>query len=271
VPDESTAGLAPADGAIVVVADPVYAPDDERFAAGITGTAAADDTPSTAADWLDPAPLPRLRWSRAEVQAIVDNAAARPIRQYTDFDATRERLLALDGDAGILHVIAHVHVDSASNATSGVLLSLFDSEGRTHAGFVSYYDLLGIHRVPPLVVLSGCDTGLGIDLHGEGPVGLARAFMYSGATKVVASLWPTGDQASARLMATFYRGLLDPKRDLSAAAALQQAQLELRDSDRRFRHPYSWAPFTVSYRMPEKAADRTAYARSAPPGDQPAR
>jgi tetratricopeptide (TPR) repeat protein len=258
-----------ADGtAIVVFADPVYAPTDERFAPGAAGDAAADDTPG-ATLWLELTQLPRLHWSRAEVEAIADDATPGRSRLYADFDATRERLLALDGDARILHVSAHVRVDSRSNATSGVVLSLFDAAGDPQPGFVSYYDLLHIRRSPPLVVLSGCDTGLGVDLHGEGPVGLARAFMYSGATEVVSSLWPAGDQSSARLMAAFYRGLLDQQ--LSPAAALQQAQLELRSSGRRFRHPHAWAAFTVSYRSPDANAGATAYARAAGPAEASAR
>ena len=264
---QQESAVRPARG-IAVFADPVYAPTDDRFAPGVTATPTAVETPESSFPWLEPEKLPRLRWSRDEVRAIRDDTAPGQTQVYANFDATRERLLALDGDFGILHVVAHVHVDSASNATSGVVLSLYDAEGHAQPGFVSYYDLLGIRRSPPLVVLSGCDTGLGVDLHGEGPVGLARAFMYSGAMQVVASLWPTGDQSSARLMAGFYRGLLDPERKLSPAAALRQAQLDLRNSDRRFRHPYSWAAFTVSYRAPTELTDHTTYARAATPGSQ---
>lgn len=168
---------------------------------------------------------------------------------YSDFAATREQLLGLEGvDAAILHIGAHARVSSASNEGSGIVLSLFDARGGALQGFVSYYDLLQIRRAPALVVLSGCDTALGLDLHGEGPVGLARAFMYAGATQVVSNLWSVGEQSSVQLMSAFYAGLL--QEHLPTAVALQEAQQALRKGGRRFRHPHSWAGVTVSYRWP---------------------
>jgi CHAT domain-containing protein len=80
-------------------------------------------------------------------------------------------------------------------------------------------------------------------MKGEGVVGLARAFMYAGAPRVVASLWLVDDLATAELMRRFYRGLL--VRKLSAAAALRAAQEEMRTSA-RWHAPYYWAGFTLT-------------------------
>src|SRR5262249_28178671 len=80
-----------------------------------------------------------------------------------------------------------------------------------------------------LAVLSACETGLGEVAGGEGVYGLQRAFHLAGARDVVASLWRVDDEATAALMAVFYRNLWVEKKP--PREALRQAQLHL------YRHP----------------------------------
>jgi CHAT domain-containing protein len=93
-----------------------------------------------------------------------------------------------------------------------------------------------------LVVLSGCRTAVGRQLEGEGTMGLARGFMYAGASRVVASLWKVDDAATAELMARFYEGML--RDGLRPAAALRRAQLALA-GHKRWALPYYWAGFQL--------------------------
>jgi CHAT domain-containing protein len=82
-------------------------------------------------------------------------------------------------------------------------------------------------RLPKLdlVVLSACETGLGDVAGGEGAFGLQRAFHIAGAKNVVASLWRVDDEATAALMALFYRKLWQEGKP--APQALKEAQLAL--------------------------------------------
>ena len=93
-----------------------------------------------------------------------------------------------------------------------------------------------------LVVLSGCRTGLGKEIRGEGMLGLTRALMYAGAPRVVASVWKVDDEGTVVLMTEFYRRMLGPQR-LAPAAALRAAQRRLRGG--RWGDPYYWAAFQV--------------------------
>jgi tetratricopeptide (TPR) repeat protein len=82
-----------------------------------------------------------------------------------------------------------------------------------------------------LAVLSACETGLGDVAGGEGVFGLQRAFHIAGAKNVVASLWKVEDEATAALMALFYRKLWQEGKP--APLALKEAQLAL------YRNPES--------------------------------
>jgi CHAT domain-containing protein len=98
-----------------------------------------------------------------------------------------------------------------------------------------------------LVTLSGCETGLARGTKGDFPqgddlVGLSRAFIHAGAASVVASLWKVSDEATVRMMRSFYRNL----QTMPKAEALQQAQLSLAKADAMTSsHPYFWAPFVL--------------------------
>jgi CHAT domain-containing protein/tetratricopeptide (TPR) repeat protein len=95
-------------------------------------------------------------------------------------------------------------------------------------------------------VLSGCDTGLGRVLSGEGVLGLRRAFQTAGARTLIMSLWPADDQATRQWMKDLYRGR---QAGLSTAEAVRGAQIEAlrrrRDSGKS-THPFFWGTFVAS-------------------------
>jgi CHAT domain-containing protein len=81
-----------------------------------------------------------------------------------------------------------------------------------------------------LVVLSGCETGIGEVRSGQGVLGLRRAFAISGAQALVMTLWSVSDADAVPLMDGFYDRILR-RRSLTPSEALREAQLDmLRDS-----------------------------------------
>jgi CHAT domain-containing protein len=97
-----------------------------------------------------------------------------------------------------------------------------------------------------LVVLSACETGLGLQQRGEGVFGLRRAFFQAGAQGLIMSLWKVPDKETADLMERFYAAWLGGK---GKADALRQAELEtidaLRKSSNGTAHPFFWAGFVL--------------------------
>lgn len=91
-------------------------------------------------------------------------------------------------------------------------------------------------------MLSGCETGSGEMVPGEGLLSLTRAFLGSGARSVCASLWPVDDRATGELMSRFYLKLAASPG--SPARALREAQLAM-ISDSRWSSPHEWAPFIL--------------------------
>ena len=110
-------------------------------------------------------------------------------------------------------------------------------DGYLTAEEIGWLDLSGVE----LVVLSGCDTGLGRPRSCEGLLGLRRAFRMAGAGTVVSSLWSVGDESAALLMEQFYENLL--VKGMGRHEALRAAQLELLD----LNHPPStWGAFVLN-------------------------
>jgi CHAT domain-containing protein len=250
---------------LAVMADPVFDADDERLPKEARERIArerqapdpAKENPLAAAlatDELTRAvqstgldgergSLARLPYARAEAQAIL--ALAPQTQSFSAFDFAANQAAALDpalSQYRYVHFATHGLLNDTHPELSGLVLSLVDREGRTQDGFLRMVEVFNLNLPAELVVLSGCKTGLGKEIRGEGLIGLTRGFMHAGAARVLVSLWDVNDRATAELMARVYRGMLG--KGLSPAAALRAAQLEL-SKQAQWRAPYYWASFVL--------------------------
>ena len=240
---------------VAVLADPVFEADDPRLKSSSESTTEHVEIRQALRDVgisPDGVEIPRLFASGAEANGIISVAPWRTSLKAVGFAANRERVLGPElADYRIVHFATHGIVNNQRPELSGIVLSLFDREGRSQNGFLRLHDIYNLHLPADLVVLSACSTGLGKDVRGEGVIGLARGFMYAGASGVIASLWKVDDDATAELMKHFYAGLF--KRNLSPAAALREAQLTVA-RNKRWQSPYYWAGFVLQgqYTQTEK-------------------
>ncbi|MEP7010464.1 MAG: CHAT domain-containing protein [Acidobacteriota bacterium] len=173
-----------------------------------------------------------------EVRGIAALYPAERSRLLLDGAATEAGLSGLHGalsGARRIHFATHGYL-SDDPQRMGLRLAPDPSGGD---GLLQAFEVLRLDLHADLVVLSACETAVGQQVPGEGVIGLPRAFFYAGARSVAVSLWRAPDDATARLMTSFY-GHLQQGQD--KAEALRQAKLEqIRDRQR----PFLWAPFVL--------------------------
>ena len=90
-----------------------------------------------------------------------------------------------------------------------------------------------------LVVLSCCHSANG-KVRVEGVVGIAWAFLGSGARSVLVALWALEDKATERFMSRFYEHLVLGE---SASESLHQAMAWMRCNG--YSNVRDWAPFML--------------------------
>ncbi len=206
-----------------------------------------------------------LRYAEAEAKVIAAHWGKSAV---TGRAATRSALLAGATQARWIHLACPGIFRPDQPLRSGLRLA---------DGFLDVADTFRRLRLAAeLVVLSGCETGLGTLHSGDEIVGLVRAWLYAGTPAILVSLWTVDDLSTGLLMQEFYTHLaaMGPARALTAAQATlasltsdalyerlltagldrEQAQQEIARllslwpepcPPRPLDHPYFWAPFVL--------------------------
>ncbi len=216
--------------------------------------------------------LQRLPWTREEVTRIA--AVMKEGTVLLGPDASEQHLISLARSGRIrefdtIHLATHALVDDLAPERSALILSRVDLPDPVESmitGERVYDGLLTAKEIvrewvldADLVTLSGCQTGLGKEVAGEGYIGLAHAFLQAGARSLVVSLWRVEDMATALLMTRFYENLTGIYPDgrngrtgepMTKAEALREAKHWLRtyrdvDGSRPFQHPVYWSGFVL--------------------------
>jgi CHAT domain-containing protein/Tfp pilus assembly protein PilF len=255
-----TASRKPAPKTLAVLADPVFERGDairrrNNPRTRSIGTDSFSETTDRARNILQnasqapsevsgPIRIERLPFTRREAEEILSLVPKDQSLKALDFDANKS--MATNPQLGhyrFVHFATHGVLDTNHPELSGIVLSLYDRQTRELDGFLRVHDIFNLKLPVELVVVSGCRTGLGKQIKGEGLIGFTRGFMYAGTERVIVSLWDVSDEASAKLMVRFYKGMLGKER-LSPAAALRAAQIALWKEE-RWHAPYYWAAFVL--------------------------
>lgn len=174
-----------------------------------------------------------LPWAVEESAAIANTLRAQQnvaSQTLNETQATSAALQERAGTAGLLHLIAH----GTFRADAPLFSALHLADTPLTVNEIYTLDL----AQTALVVLSGCQTGLGEGRGGE-LLSLAHAFYFAGASTLVVSRWHVDDAATAALMQAFYTALTQ---GVPVAEALRAAQLKLLA---QHPHAYYWASFAV--------------------------
>ncbi len=122
-----------------------------------------------------------------------------------------------------------------------VLVLTLLGEPANEDGFLRLSEVMGLQMNCDLAALTACKTGLGRQISGEGTMGMGRAFQYAGAKSVLITLWSVSENASVRLVESFFRNL---KLGHNKIESLRLARNELRKEG--YDHPFYWAPFILA-------------------------
>lgn len=229
--------MQPAEGSsateLVAFGDPVYLTGSQTQ----SSPAADNEIMSATERGLTLAPLP---FSRKEVENIADLFSGHS-RIYLGEQATEEHAKAVGKDARYLHFALHAFLDERFPLNSALVLTIpsANEEGKENGLLQAWEVFEQVRLNADLVTLSGCETGLGQELTGEGLIGLTQAFQYAGARSVVATLWRVDDYRTMKLMTRFYREL---RAGVSKDEALRRAQLEMMETG----FVKDWAGFSLA-------------------------
>ena len=178
--------------------------------------------------------IPPLPSARKEAEMIGRLLGVQPL---IGLQATKQAVLERINSVSLIHFAAH------GNEEKGEIILVPVRTGsqlpRENHCLLTVGDISQVQIRAKLAVLSCCHSGRG-QIKVEGVVGMARAFLRSGARSVLVSLWALEDEATEQFMSRFYEHLY---RGVSASESLHQAMKWMRDNG--FAKVSEWAPFML--------------------------
>ena len=151
--------------------------------------------------------------------------------------ATKQAVLERLNSASLIHFAAHGDSDTGEIALAAEHPTA-KRLPQEEQYLLKMSDISKVQLRAKLVVLSCCHSGKG-QIRAEGVVGIARAFLGSGARSVLVALWALEDSATGQF-SHFYEHLV---RGESASESLHQAMKWMRSNG--YSEVRQWAPFML--------------------------
>ena len=179
--------------------------------------------------------ISRLPFAEQEARMVGRKLGVEPLlgRQ-----ATKQAVLQAMESVALIHLAAHGDAERGEIALAPSFRSP-NSIPRESLYLLTTSDIAKVQLRAKLVVLSCCHSARG-EIKAEGAVGIARAFLGSGARSVLVSLWALDDRSAEQLMSQFYDHLV---RGESASDSLHQAMKWMRCNG--YSDVKQWAPFVL--------------------------
>ena len=152
-------------------------------------------------------------------------------------EATKQAVLHSIHSKSLVHFAAHGNAKTGEIYLARPLSA--DETPQEEDYLLTIADISKVRLRARLVVLSCCHSADG-EIRAEGVVGMARAFLGSGARSVLAARWAVDDEATMHFMFRFYYHLV---RGESASESLHKTMKWMRAGP--FSKVQQWAPFML--------------------------
>ena len=152
-------------------------------------------------------------------------------------EATKKAVLQRIHSVSLIHFAAHCDAERGEIALAPESSVMGTATEKDY--LLTMADISQVQLRAKLVVLSCCHSAQG-HVKAEGVVGIARAFLGSGARLVLVALWAIPDKATKQLMSRFYEHLV---RGESFSECLHQAMKWMRNNG--YPDVWHWAPFML--------------------------
>ena len=176
----------------------------------------------------------RLRCAGNEAVMIGQLLGVQPLLGQ---QATKQVVLERLHSVSLIHFAAHGNAERGEIALAPVRPRNRIAEEEEY--LLTMSDIAEVQLRAKLVVLSCCHSGRG-QIRAEGVIGIARAFLGSGARSVLVALWALDDKVTEIFMSRFYEHLY---RGESASESLHQAMKWMRGNG--WSEVRQWAPFML--------------------------
>ena len=153
-------------------------------------------------------------------------------------DATKEAVLEQMKSVALIHFAAHGDSERGEIALSPV--STTNSTPQEEEYLLMIAEVSKVQLRAKLVVLSCCHSGRG-EIKVEGVIGIARAFLGSGARSVLVARWALDDESTEQFMKCFYEHLF---RGESASESLHEVRKWMRGNP-KYSEVKKWATFML--------------------------
>ena len=183
-----------------------------------------------------PKDITTLPCARREVEMVGRLMGVQPL---IGEHATKQAVLEGIDSVSLIHIAAHGNAERGQIALAPNRRTDGTGIPQEEDYLLTMEDISKVQLRAKLVVLSCCHSGRG-QVNYEGVVGIARAFLGSGARSVLVSLWAVEDTATEQLMNQFYVHLADGE---SASESLYQTMKWMRNN--KFTKVSQWAPFML--------------------------
>jgi hypothetical protein len=193
--------------------------------------------------WLD------LPGTEAEVKMLEQLVpSTKDIKIFMGRDVSEEQVKKLSDEGELarypmLHFATHGYFREEDLERAGIVLSevsgLLDNG---EDGYLTIPEIAVLSLNAQMVLLSACETGLGVLKRGDGMVGMVRAFLLAGSEHVGVSLWEIDDEATLEFMTRLYSKVINEGKTFKEAYYLVKNEFRYHDE---WDHPNYWSAFVL--------------------------